>query len=57
MQDVWGGEGDALSRSLDVHVSWLRKKLDLSATSPQLRLKPIYGFGYRLMAVSAKSDD
>jgi DNA-binding response OmpR family regulator len=52
MQEVWGGEGDALSRSLDVHVSWLRKKLDLAASSQNLRLKPIYGFGYRLMAVS-----
>ena len=51
MQEVWGGDGDALSRSLDVHIYWLRKKLDLAATSPILRLKPIYGFGYRLMAV------
>jgi two-component system response regulator RegX3 len=55
MQEVWGGQGDALSRSLDVHVSWLRKKLDLAATAPNLRLKPIYGFGYRLMAVSNPS--
>lgn len=57
MQEVWGGEGDALSRSLDVHVSWLRKKLDLAANSQNLRLKPIYGFGYRLMAVNDVSDD
>lgn len=56
MQEVWGGDGDALSRSLDVHVSWLRKKLDLSAGSPKLRLKPIYGFGYRLMAVEDSHD-
>jgi len=57
MQEVWGGEGDALSRSLDVHVSWLRKKLDLAANSQNLRLKPIYGFGYRLMAVSEATED
>ena len=57
LQEIWGGAGDALSRSLDVHVSWLRKKLDLSAISPTLRLKPIYGFGYRLMAVSETHDD
>ena len=56
MQEVWGGGGDALSRSLDVHISWLRKKLDLAATSPKLRLKPIYGFGYRLMAVEEHRD-
>jgi two-component system, OmpR family, response regulator RegX3 len=57
MQEIWGGEGDALSRSLDVHVSWLRKKLHLSATSQKVRLKPIYGFGYRLMAVSNGGDE
>lgn len=57
MQEVWGGEGDALSRSLDVHISWLRKKLDLAATAPNLRLKPIYGFGYRLMAVNNLNAD
>jgi DNA-binding response OmpR family regulator len=56
MQEVWGGEGDALSRSLDVHVSWLRKKLNLAATAPNLRLKPIYGFGYHLMAVNGAGD-
>lgn len=57
LQEIWGGAGDALSRSLDVHVSWLRKKLDLAATSQTLRLKPIYGFGYRLMAVSGSIDE
>jgi DNA-binding response OmpR family regulator len=57
LQEIWGGAGDALSRSLDVHVSWLRKKLDLAATSQSLRLKPIYGFGYRLMAVSGSQDE
>ncbi len=57
LQEIWGGAGDALSRSLDVHVSWLRKKLDLAATSHTLRLKPIYGFGYRLMAVNGIQDE
>lgn len=57
LQEIWGGAGDALSRSLDVHMSWLRKKLDLAATSQTLRLKPIYGFGYRLMAVSGSIDE
>jgi DNA-binding response OmpR family regulator len=57
LQEIWGGAGDALSRSLDVHISWLRKKLDLAATSQTLRLKPIYGFGYRLMAVNGTQDE
>jgi two-component system response regulator RegX3 len=45
LQEICDGAGDALSRSLDVHVSWLRKKFNLAATSQTLRLKPIYGFG------------
>ena len=57
LQEIWGGGSDDLSRSLDVHVSWLRKKLDLSATSTTLRFKPIYGFGYRLMAVKGDGDE
>jgi hypothetical protein len=34
----------------------LRKKLQLAATSKHLRLKPIYGFGYRLMAVKENDE-
>lgn len=56
MQEVWGSTGDTLSRTLDVHVSWLRKKLDLSATAKGPRLKPIYGYGYRLMTPEAGTD-
>ena len=50
--ELWGGEGDALSRTLDVHVSAIRKKLALSATSPRVRLQPVYGFGYRLVSIA-----
>lgn len=57
LQEIWGGMGDALSRSLDVHVSWIRKKLDLAASAKTLRLKPIYGFGYRLIAIHEGHDD
>jgi two-component system, OmpR family, response regulator RegX3 len=56
IQEIWGHQGDDISRSLDVHISWLRKKLNLAATSQHLRLKPIYGFGYRLMAVQGAED-
>ncbi len=56
IQEIWGSHGDDISRSLDVHVSWLRKKLELSGTSEHLRLKPIYGFGYRLMAMKDNDD-
>ncbi len=57
IQEVWGNVGDDISRSLDVHISWLRKKLDLSASATKLKLKPIYGFGYRLVVVGEAQDD
>jgi len=46
--EVWGGLTTAPTRTLDVHISWLRKKLDLSATSKSLYIKSIHGYGYRL---------
>lgn len=56
IQEIWGTATDDISRSLDVHISWLRKKLQLAASSQHLRLKPIYGFGYRLMSVQGAED-
>jgi DNA-binding response OmpR family regulator len=49
MMEVWNSDGDTLSRSLDVHISWLRKKLQLSANSKYFHLKSIHGYGYRLV--------
>ena len=46
-----GGDGESLSNSLETLVSSLRKKLDISVTSPVLRLKSMYGFGYRLTSL------
>lgn len=46
--EVWGGPTTTPTRTLDVHISWLRKKLDLSATSKSLYIKSIHGYGYRL---------
>lgn len=57
MQEAWGKEGDALSRSLDVYVSSIRKKLHLSASSALLRLRPIYGYGYRLVVLRNEGGD
>lgn len=50
--EVWGEQNDELTRSLDVHMSWIRKKLNLGSQAEQLRLKPIYGYGYRLVSVA-----
>ncbi|PUE07099.1 hypothetical protein B9Z51_14570 [Limnohabitans sp. T6-5] len=52
MQEVWGREEDALSRTLDVHISWVRRKLDIGAGAQYLRLVVVHGFGYRLIKIT-----
>lgn len=53
MHEVWGREEDALSRTLDVHISWLRRKLELGANASRLRLVVVHGFGYRLIKMNS----
>jgi DNA-binding response OmpR family regulator len=52
MQEIWGREDEALSRTLDVHICRVRLRLDLSSTSGRLQLKAIHGFGYKLVNLS-----
>ena len=47
MQVVWGHDSVATTRTVDMHVSRVRKVLGLSAAIG-LRLTAIYGYGYRL---------
>jgi DNA-binding response OmpR family regulator len=49
LSEVWGTSGDELSRTLDVHIAWIRKKLYIGAHGGALRLTAVYGYGYRLM--------
>lgn len=51
---VWGLGVEALSRSLDTHVSRLRTKLDLRPANGFLLLA-IYGLGYRLETIEANT--
>ncbi len=51
-ESVWGHSAEVQSRTVDTHVSRLRKKLDLSPERG-FRLTPIYNFGYRLERVSS----
>lgn len=44
---VWGKTVDVTTRTVDTHVSRLRRKLRLDGQGP-LRLTPVYGQGYRL---------
>ena len=47
---VWGRSVSELSRTIDTHVSRIRKKLDL-APENGYRLQPVYNAGYRLELV------
>ena len=44
---VWGRTGDLATRTVDTHVSQVRKKLDLRAETG-FRVVPVYNYGYRL---------
>ena len=44
---VWGQSGDIATRTVDTHVSQVRKKLDLRPETGY-RIVPIYNYGYRL---------
>jgi DNA-binding response OmpR family regulator len=44
---VWETDYVGDTRTLDVHISWLRKKIEKDTNNPQL-LKTIRGMGYRL---------
>ena len=50
-ETVWGRSGDLATRTVDTHVSQVRKKLDLRAESGY-RVVPIYNYGYRLEKTS-----
>lgn len=48
LRKVWQYHGDVASRTLDVHISWLRQKLD-NPNNPQ-HIQTIRGKGYRFTA-------
>ena len=52
LETVWGNEPDLNSRSLDMHISRIRNKLELRPERG-FRLTPIYSYGYRLERVTA----
>jgi DNA-binding response OmpR family regulator len=47
LENIWGQDGGLETRTLDVHISQIRKRLRLRPENG-LRLSSIYGFGYRL---------
>jgi len=51
LETVWGNEPNLNSRSLDMHISRIRTKLELRPEKG-FRLTPIYSYGYRLERVT-----
>lgn len=47
LEEIWGIHADVDTRTVDTHVSRIRRKLRL-APKNGFKLTPIYGFGYRL---------
>ncbi|HET6899177.1 MAG TPA: response regulator transcription factor [Vicinamibacteria bacterium] len=47
LQHVWGYDADVSTRTVDVHVAWLRRKLEDDPRNPQL-ITTVHGMGYRL---------
>ena len=54
-ESVWGRSSDVQSRTVDTHVSRMRKKLELGPARG-VRLTPVYNFGYRLEKVSVPDE-
>ena len=50
MMVVWGYNADVNTRTLDMHIVRLRKKIELNPDNPQL-LQTVRGIGYRFNAV------
>jgi len=47
LQNVWGVDGETLSRTVDVHIAGLRKKIEADSRYPKFLLT-IKGAGYKL---------
>lgn len=46
LERVWGWEFDGGSRTVDVHIRWLREKIEVDPSEPQ-RIVTVRGVGYR----------
>lgn len=49
IREVWGYEFPVDSRTVDVHVRWLRQKIETDPSLP-LRIETVRGHGYRLVS-------
>ena len=48
LQEVWGYDYLGDTRTVDVHIRWLRMKIEMNPSKPQ-KLQTVRGFGYRFV--------
>ena len=48
LRRVWGYDYPVDTRTVDVHVRWLRQKIEADPSRPR-RIETVRGFGYRLV--------
>lgn len=53
LRSLWGYEGSSFTRTVDVHVSSLRKKLEENPERPEL-IRSIHGVGYKFVECAKK---
>ena len=46
MEKIWGVDFIGDTKTVDVHIRWLREKVEQEPSSPQL-IRTVRGFGYR----------
>ena len=46
LQEVWGYKSIPLTRTVDVHIAWLRQKIEEDAKNPKY-IVTVHGQGYR----------
>lgn len=49
LRDVWGYDYPIDTRTVDVHIRWLRQKIEQDAAAPQ-RIETVRGHGYRFVS-------
>ncbi len=49
LDEVWGYDAMPSTRTVDVHIAWLRQKLETNPKHPQF-IQTVHGFGYKFTA-------
>lgn len=56
MERVWGVEQPLDTKTVDVHIRWIRKKIEPAPENPKY-IETVRGVGYKFSTVSKESDN